>query len=58
MDIMTSYKVKEAISRKGIKKYKVAEDLGISRPTLTIRLKTGNWKPEEITLLKQKGILI
>ena len=54
----TSYQVKAAMERKGVKKFKVAEHLNITRPTLNKRLRLNNWEPEEITLLKLHGYLI
>jgi len=37
-------------------KQDLAEEIGISRTTLDVRLKTSNWKKSEVTLIKAKFI--
>ena len=37
-------------------KQDLAEEIGISRTTLDVRLKLSNWKKSEVTLIKSKFI--
>jgi hypothetical protein len=57
-EFTTSEKVKVGIIRRGIMKSWLAPRLNMTRPTLDSRIKNDNWEPEDITLLKQHGILI
>tara|TARA_R110002051_G_C8591057_1_gene478821 strand:+ start:202 stop:375 length:174 start_codon:yes stop_codon:yes gene_type:complete len=44
------------IDRGTISKVDLAEEIGISRTTLDVRLKISNWKKSEVTLIKAKFI--
>tara|TARA_R110000765_G_scaffold390758_2_gene483504 strand:- start:16 stop:189 length:174 start_codon:yes stop_codon:yes gene_type:complete len=44
------------IDRGTISKVDLAEEIGISRTTLDVRLKLSNWKKSEVTLIKAKFI--
>jgi len=55
----TSKTIKTAIENQGRKKNWLADQLKISRPTLDRRLiDEESWKPDEITTLKQLGLLV
>lgn len=53
----TSDKVIGAIEKQGRKKTWLAEQLRLSRPTLDARLNNDNWDADDITRLKQLGII-
>jgi len=53
----TSEKVIGAIEKQGRKKTWLAEQLQLSRPTLDSRLTNDTWDADDITRLKQLGIL-
>lgn len=55
--IKTSDKVKFALSNQGRKKTWLADQLGISRPTLDNRLKDNSFLIGEIMKLQELGIL-
>ena len=50
--------IKTAIEDQGRKKNWLADQLKISRPTLDRRLIDEEWKPDEVTTLKQLGLLV
>lgn len=52
----TSQKIEVFIKNRGVKKGWIAEQLGISRPTLNERLRDNCFKIDEIIKLKNIGI--
>lgn len=53
----TSEKVKNQLQTQGRNKSWLADQLGISRPTLYERLEDNCWLPSEIIKLKQLGVI-
>ncbi len=48
--------IEEVIKAKGIKKTWLIEQLGVSKKTFYSRLKDKEFKPDEVTKLKQLGL--
>jgi len=49
--------IEERIRSKGMKKTWITERLGVSKKTFYSRLKDKEFKPSEVTVLKQIGLL-